>query len=287
MKGFTKFVTTTIVFFLMVLLLVFAVWKIVTWTRPKLCHNPNATTIVLGNSRIQFGFDDNRVEGTWNVGLNADNYNIIYWKLKTLHRYNPQISKVVLEVDRALLFNYFKAVEYKLHPYYWDAMEVSDWLSLVGNDRTLLMYPLDWVKIAYPVKSIWSPIDFKDLGIGKYSKLYRYKLDKAIKRASEKETPVFADAVFDELQAEYLDRIVDYCQDRHLRLEFINMPSYPTDAVKYYNDVLHQYIDRKYPQILFHDYEFMPLPDSCYADIEHINYRGAEALSQVLQEDLK
>ena len=286
MKGFRKFILTTLAFAVLAILLMAIMWKVVTWTRAQLCHNPNATILVMGNSRIQYVFDDSKVNGAWNVGVNADNYNIIYWKLKTIHRYNPQIKKVVLEVDGALLFNYFKGVEYKLHPYYWDEMDLHDWLSLIEKDRILLMYPFDWMKITYPVKSILTPIPFKDLGIGCYTKLDRDKLQTELQaqKSSEEDLPTIPPV--DELQLDYLNDIIAYCNDNHINLEFINMPSYPTPKVKYINGLIHQYITEKYPSVPFHDYELIELPDSCYGDISHINYKGANALSEIIKKDI-
>lgn len=287
MKGFRNFIFTSLVFTSLIILLMAIMWKAVTWTRAQLCYNPNATILVMGNSRIQYGFDDSKIGGTWNVGLNADNYNIIYWKLKMLHRYNPQIQKVVLEVDNALLFNYFKGVEYKLHPYYWDMMDLRDWKNLVVNDRTILMYPFDWMKILFPARSIYHSISFQELGIGSYTVLNRDKLQEAIQKEENKNTIEKSSHIVNELQLNYLNKIIAYCQSNNISIEFINMPSYPTKEVIHDNKKLHQYITEHYPSIPFHDYELLALPDSCYGDISHINYKGANALSEILIRDIK
>ena len=94
MSNIRRFTLILLLFLLLVLLLVMGLWTVVTATRGEVCHNSNARVLVMGNSRIQYGFDDSKMSGMWNVGLNADNYNIIYWKLKMLHQCNPQIQKV-------------------------------------------------------------------------------------------------------------------------------------------------------------------------------------------------
>lgn len=291
MKSFRKFILTSCMFFVLLMMMMVAIWKIVTWTRPSLCQKPNATILVMGNSRIQYGFDDSKVSGTWNVGLNADNYNIIYWKLKMLHRYNPQIRKVVLEVDNALIFNYFKGVEYKLHPYYWDEMNIQDWLTLIEKDRVILIYPFDWIKILYPIKSIFTSVSFQDLGIGGYTTLNRDKLQEDIQKNETKRKKTRNNlsntSLIDELQFKYLNSIITYCQENNICLEFINMPSYPTKEVKHNNKELHQYIVQNYPSIPFHDYELIELPDSCYGDISHLNHKGANTLSEFLKRNIR
>ena len=291
MKGFQKFILTSFAFQVLIFLLMAAMWKTVTWTRPQLCQHSDATILVMGNSRIQYGFDDHQVPYTWNVGLNADNYNIIYWKLKTLHQYNPQIKKVLIEVDNATLFGYFHGVEYKLHPYYWDVMNTEDWLDLIIEDRTILLYPFDWMKILFPLKSLISPIAFQDLGIGSYTCLQRDKLQEDLDienqtRKKRKES-ISNKSLVDDFQLKYLNKIVEYCHSHNICVEFINMPSYPIESIKHSNLRLSKFVKRTFPNIPFHNYELMELPDSCYGDISHLNYRGANTIAPILKKDIK
>jgi hypothetical protein len=44
------------------------------------------------------------------------------------------------------------------------------------------------------------------------------------------------------------------------------------------------YLEREEVKLI--DYTTMYLPDSCYADIEHLNYRGAEVFSSYLKKHL-
>lgn len=36
----------------------------------------------------------------------------------------------------------------------------------------------------------------------------------------------------------------------------------------------------------FYDYELMQLPDSCYGDASHLNYRGARIISEKIAEEV-
>ena len=289
MKNFGRFILTIGIFFLLTLLLLMGMWRVVIWTRPSLCANEKAEILVMGNSRIQFGFDDRQMGKVWNVGLNADNYNVVFWKLKMLRKYNPQVKKLILGVDCSIIFEYFSGVEYKLHPYYWDVMNLQDWISLMKYDRTILMYPFDWMKILYPIKSIYSIVSFSDLGIGSYTDLYRHKLEEALeeeRKANEKNSYAKRKPMVNALQIEYLNQIIDYCKLNNIAVEFINMPSYPTERTKFNNKILNLYVRNAFPDILFHDYELLELPDSCYGDISHINFQGAKFLSDKFQKDL-
>ncbi|MDR0371726.1 MAG: hypothetical protein LBH80_07760, partial [Prevotellaceae bacterium] len=42
--------------------------------------------------------------------------------------------------------------------------------------------------------------------------------------------------------------------------------------------------DAYMPDVKYMDYSTFQLPDSCYGDVTHLNYRGARIFSQYLQE---
>lgn len=280
-----RFILRVLAFMAVLALLVFCVWTAVTWTREDLCHHPEATTLVLGNSRVQYGFDDSLVPGTWNSAVNADNYNVIYWRLKMLHRRNPQLQRIMVICDQTQVYNYFKGIPDKVHPYYWDVMTLEDWWGLIVHDSGILLNPLHYLKILLPLKSLVSPISYQDLGLGGYTRLERDKLsvDKALKGADVARKAALKVHAYN---VSYLRKIYNYCQEHHLELIFFNMPSYPTQAVIEGNKALHQYVEENYPDVPFYDYELMQLPDSCFGDASHLNYRGAKVISERIAEDV-
>lgn len=281
-----RFLLRVLAFMTVLAVLVFCVWKAVTWTRNDLCHHPEATTLVLGNSRVQYGFDDTLMPGTWNSAVNADNYNVIYWRLKMLHQRNPQLQRVMVICDQTQIYNYFRNIPDKVHPYYWDVMSFEDWCGLVSHDSGILLNPLHYLKILLPLKSLVFPVAYQDLGIGGYTRLERDKLseDLTLKGA---DTPRKASPQIHAYNVSYLHKIYDYCQEQHLELIFFNMPSYPTQAIIDGNKSLHQFVEKNYPDVPFYDYELEQLPDSCYGDAAHLNYRGAKIISEKIAEDLR
>lgn len=280
-----RFLLRVLAFMAVLALLVFCVWKAVTWTRDDLCHRPEATTLVLGNSRVQYGVDDSLMPGTWNSAVNADNYNVIYWRLKMLHQRNPQLQRVMVICDQTQVYNYFKNIPDKVHPYYWDVMTLEDWCGLVAHDSGILLNPLHYLKILLPLKSLVSTITYQDLGIGGYTRLERDKLseDQALKDC---DTPRKSAPQIHAYNVSYLRKIYDYCQKHHLELIFFNMPSFPTQGIIEGNQYLHQFVEENYPDVPFYDYELLQLPDSCYGDASHLNYRGAKIISEKIAEEV-
>lgn len=279
-----RFLLLVLIFLTTLVLLIFCAWKVVTWTRDDLCHRPEATTLVLGNSRVQYGFDDSLIPGTWNSAVNADNYNIIYWRLKMLHQRNPQLKRVMVICDQTQVYNYFKGVPDKMHPYYWDVLTLEDWWGLITHDSGILLNPLHYLKTIMPLKSLVSPVHYQELGLGGYSMLERDKLREDL-LTRDKSQQLSLPQVHS-YNVSYLQKIVSYCKSHGLQLILFNMPSYPTRAIVEGNRCLHHFVEENYPDVPFYDYELLQLPDSCYGDVSHLNYRGAEVVSKRIAEDV-
>lgn len=279
-----KFLLRILAFIAILILFVYCLWRIVTWTRDDLCRNEQATTLVLGNSRVQYGFDDSIIPGTWNSAVNADNYNVIFWRLKMLHKRNPQLKRIMVICDQTQVYNYFKGIPDKIHPYYWDVMTLEDWWRLITHDSGILLNPLHYLKIIMPLKSLLIPISYQDLGIGGYTRLERDKLSEDLERNNN--NTLLAPPHHNEYNISYLEKIVSYCSANKLQLILFNMPSYPTKSVIEGNTYLHNFIIEHYPNIPFMDYELTELADSCYGDISHLNYKGAKIISHKIAEDL-
>lgn len=136
-----------------------------------------------------------------------------------------------------------------------------------------------YLKILLPLKSLVSTITCQDLGIGGYTRLERDKLseDQALKDC---DSPRKSAPRIHAYNVSYLRKIYDYCQKHHLELIFFNMPSYPTHGIIEGNKSLHRFVEENYPNVPYFDYELMQLPDSCYGDASHLNYRGAKIISE-------
>lgn len=257
------------------LLLIF--WGVIIHNRAEICKI-DANILFLGNSRVQYGIDDRLIPRAFNAGLNADNYVFSYLKLKLLKKYNPQIDTLYLGYDAPSVYNYFeKTTNDKFHPYFWDILDKDDWLFFIENDSDIFTSPLHWLKILYPLRSYISEVSFQNLGLGGFSELYRDKLREDIElMKGNKKNGVKVQPNL--LQKKYLDKIVSFCHRENIELYFINMPSYTKDT----NEDLWNNKLLNYENIRYYDFECIELPDSCYGDITHLNYRGAKVFTSFM-----
>lgn len=275
-----NFIKRTCIFCVLFVTAVLLFWKVVTFNRSELCCI-NKEILFLGNSRIQYGINDDSLQNVFNFGLNADNYFFSYLKLKLMKKYNPQINIVYLGYDKTSVFHYFKSSDDKFHPFYWDLLDTEDIKFIFTEDRACLSSPLHWLKILYPLLSYIKKNDIKELGLGGYTRLNRDKLQQAIQKFKQTEK-----AEIEQKQILYLDKIISFCQENNIQLYFLNMPSYPISYNKRNDEMLDSIAITRYPQIEYHDYEFFNLPDSCYGDIYHINYKGANTFTKFFKETI-
>lgn len=281
-----RFVCRILFFLLLLLLLLVIVRGAVIHSRPKDCFNPSISTIVLGNSRIKNGIDDSLLPTCWAMGFDAANFNLLYYRLKMLHVYNPQLRKVVLGADRAGLYSYSASNYYYFNPYLWDYLSLDDWFFLLRYDREALLYMFDWKKVLYPLFSTFHGDDTRTVMLGGFDPNYDYRLYESLALEPFDDLIVDDNTPIHSLQVYYLDKIYDYCKANGITLEFLNMPSYPTEKVIQINRRTRNLLRERYPDVPFHDYELTVLPDSCYFDIYHLNYDGALVFSALIRSDL-
>lgn len=262
-------------------MIIFLAWHFITYNRADLCKT-EANILFLGNSRIQYGVNDQLIPHSLNAGLNADNYVFSYLKLKLLKKYNSQIDTLILGYDKATLTHYFEISDEKFHPFFWDILDIDDWIFFLKHDKSIFMSPLSWLKILYPIKSHIESIKFQELGIGGYNDLYRDKLSEAIQQYKKSTSPIHVA----ELQEIYLRKIEQFCSNNNIKLIFLNMPSHPITYDQSEDEFLDKYASSHYNDIPYWDYEFIQLPDSCYGDLTHINYRGARDISKKIKNRL-
>jgi hypothetical protein len=90
---------------------------------------------------------------------------------------------------------------------------------------------------------------------------------------------------------QYLDSIKEFSESRNIKLILVNTPlhaSYraliPQNIVSGFEQVKSTLINEG---IMVVDYSQTPMEDNCYADYDHLNYKGAQLLTAQLKHHLK
>lgn len=220
---------------------------------------------MLGNSWTECAIDDTILENYFNYSQSSDHYLHSYLKLKFLLRDNPQIDTLLLGFSTFMTENdALIANKIQLH---YPLMNFSDYKALAEKKFSILFN--------FPT--------FKNLGakshmnlLGGFTPLERDKLQKNIAIFQKSENMKIS-----KLDTIYLRKIETLCKEKNVNLILITPPLYKIE--KYHDtkrfDLLRTYC-KKIPLL---DYRTLPLADSCYGDLEHLNKRGARAFSTYLK----
>lgn len=284
-----KFLLKTTIFTIVLIICIVVFWTIICSTRSETLRLPNNENIVfLGNSHIECAVNDSIVKNSFNFARSAENMEYIYCKVKLLKQYNPQLDTIVIGYDNVLLtHSYFKSAMYS--PYYYDTYTFNDLKAIFQNCRFEYLeghfaHPFDWLKIINIIPSfIHSDCNLHILAdMGGYLYLFRDKLKEAIKLQGNKHASKISKC--DANSSYFLKEIDNFCIQNDITLIFMHTPMHKSliSDVSFYK----KYYKENYEHIRFYDFRDMHLPDSCFGDLDHLNYKGAKIFSEYLEKDV-
>jgi hypothetical protein len=243
---------------------------------------------VAGDSHTECAIDESIYERAVNVSQSGTAYLYSYCKVKRFLSENKHIDTVFLSFHYSVLaFNVDSS-------WIFDESSIKNaiprFLTLLDKDDIAIFTKKEFSRAALflPYRLVFKfiikkgRISYKDLDIGGYVKLDRDKLQEDIAYWNNAQAEAETGIAF--YQKEYLLKIVDLCKSRNVKLILINPPTYKPEVYGSI-DKLNEYYDTYLSGTTYMDYSAFPLPDSCYGDIGHLNYKGAKIFSTYLQEN--
>lgn len=285
-----KFILRTFFFCLITIIGFVAFWAIICSNRNETLKLPVKTNIVfLGNSHIEYSIDDNILNRSFNFARSAERMEFIYCKIKLLKRYNSQLDTVVIGYDNVLLYKRssedFNSSAYS--PYYYDTYNFNDIINIIYYSSfkyitSHFSWPFDWSKLSNVIfASIDKNMKITNLtNIGGYKPLYRNKLYDEIQFRESN----IQQHKFDNLQIYFMNKVIKFCEKSNVTLIFLCPPQHNKcflDSTYY-----REYYAKNYSNIKFYDFKDMHLPDSCFGDLDHLNYKGAKVFSEYLEKEV-
>ena len=287
-----KFIFKSTIFFIVAVISFVAFWSIICSNRDETMRLPeNCYTVFVGNSHIECAINDTILKNCFNFGRSADKTEFIYSKVKLLKKYNPELDTIVIGYDNVLCYqsadSAFNSVLYS--PYFFDTHNLSTITNLLtkssfGYIESHITHPFDWFKLyQFGESTIKSKTNITDMSnLGGYLYLIRDKLKEDIKRRSI--IKMDKNRSFDELSIYFLDETLKFCQDNNMTVIFLCPPQHKRcffDSTYY-----REYYTKNYSNIKFYDFKDMELPDSCFGDLDHLNYKGAKVFSEYLEKEI-
>jgi hypothetical protein len=284
-----KFITRTIVLALIaaafIISFVGSVYLIQSKVSFKLPESKHI--LVLGDSHTECAVDDNIFSCAENLSQSAEAYLYSYCKMRKFLKENKQVDTVILAFRADPLRSdggiFLESYMMNRIPQYLLLMEKED-IAIFSEEKTTFVYAALRPEYLFLLNMLrGKPLSYTSLNIGAYSELHRDKLQEDIeRRGKNKDTGLVKDSVSD-YQKTYILKIAELCRSEGVELILLNSPTYKPEV--YENNALaNDFRNACLPDVKYMDYSAFPLPDSCYGDIDHLNYRGARIFSRYLQE---
>jgi len=249
--------------------------------------NSKKTVLIMGDSHTAYGIIDSSLDNVINLSQPADVYLYNYLKLKKTLPLNPQIHTVIMGCGGHNIQQFMSKVFLKRHGFtkakvqnYYHLLSTAEMTYLLAQSPDQVIkgvIGLPKLKTPYIMKILRGQyVSLDDIKIGGYAfhddtldlkknfadvaRLERNKVDQVSKWA---------------WQIGYLHQMVDLCKSRNVKVIFVRMPEHKLFP-KPIEPVFQQFLHDEFGDIPFVDYLKMELPDSCYADLDHLNYYGAK-----------
>lgn len=286
-----KFIFKSTIFFIVAIICFVSFWGIICSNRNETMRLPeNCNIVFLGNSHIECAINDTILKNSFNFSRSAENMEYVYCKAKLLKRYNPQLDTIVIGFDNTLLTTYFSNPGI-YHPYYFDTYNFSDLKAISLNCsfnqiEAHISRPFDWLKLYDISISLFNPsVNARYMSnLGGYLYLVRDRLDEAINRQkiSNQQENISKRIQINNNSEYFLKKIIKYCNQNDIKLIFLHTPMH--NKLSYDETCYKKFYISKFANIKFYDFKDMELPDSCFGDLDHLNYKGARAFSEYLEE---
>lgn len=244
-------------------------------------YDNSITTIFLGDSHIEFAFNDTLLKNSMNLAKRAESFYFTYYKLKIILKSNPSIKKVYLGFSYHSISSYYDMfIDGDLSDAtscrYFFMLPLKEKANLLFTKRNNL-FPYVKALIRKGVSNIWSKKGDYEGGYKNTSSSVTANLKSMEKRATFQ---YFSNGHLNDFSTrniEYLMKIKDLCIENNINLILINPP-------------VHSYYKGKVPKkfldkfnLLSHnlkletlDLSDLILDDDCFLpDGDHLSKKGA------------
>lgn len=246
----------------------------------------NYAYIVLGHSHPEEAFNDSIIQKTKNFARGGEHYFYTYLKAKKIIESNPQIKVVFLELtNNQISIDMTKWIEDTQKnlvniPNFAPVMTFEDHSFLIKQN------PLSYFKsqemviknnlnfLLYRKKNILIQRDW-----GGFYANPRQKVDSIIKSNEKQKKLNSTKIVVDTTNLPFVDKIASICKKRGIQLFLIRLPQHPKYAYCENEEQLQKILKTRYSQLFYLDFENFYLLNDDYADLEHLNYKGAKKFS--------
>lgn len=243
--------------------------------------------IIIGHSHPECAFNDSLIANTINMAQSGESYFYSYYKINQLLRQNKNIKCIFLEFSNNQL-------EKKMEDWIWSSLFLSykyhtyaPFIDYQGNSLLMKKNPQSLLK--FQIKTLlnnFKVIALKDYNYtrktGGYLYLEKSKIDSLLKLRDTTGNNMQELVPTENLA--YLDKIIRLCRTRNVELVLVRSPLHPKYPGTKNEPEFKKLLAVKYQHVHFLDFKNFPLRDGEFADLEHLNFKGAKRFSAFFNE---
>ncbi len=278
-----RFILHCILFLFFFTIVIGVYWGITSHlirNRANLTMLGNEKNIIIGHSHAEFAFDDSLINNTRNFGNSAEPYFYTYTKLRLLLENNPQI-------ENAFLLFSNNSLVYWMDDWVWDDKYISHrfpfYSSFLNSQQIIVLIknnPIGTIEyfIDSLVENTWKlirgEVDYVNY-FGGFTPLEIEMQDpQGSPPSGQQSTPL------SEINKEYLFKIIELCEQHGVNLSFVRSPQHPYCLERENEEEFLKIYHSNFSNIKFYDFNDFPLLEHEYADVEHLNQKGADRFSR-------
>ena len=252
---------------------------------------PNDKNIlIIGDSHTECSIDDSIFSRSVNISQSGTPYYYSYIKLKKFMSENKSIDTVLLSIHPGVIGKSIDSVwVYNSNNITWKVSSVFNLIHKTDFEPFLFNIDFYLAFLKIPINNIQTlsqlllskQFNYKSTNIGAYNKNLNNNLKENLKKINNRKMDDGEIINPSLIQREYIERIIRFCNDRNTTIILISTPVYNPN--RFYNpNIVINYLKDINLKIKLSDYSRLPLDDSCFADISHLNYKGAQMFSSYL-----
>lgn len=282
MKTFIKNVIAFIFLLLVLILLIDLSTTSIINKRAIFKFESKPKYLVMGHSHPECSFNDSIVYKLKNVACSAEPYYYTYFKLKKILEQNSSIETIFIEYTN-------NQINTEMDDWTWDTEHItsnyvnySPFIPLNNQFILLLNNPKGFFNaFSYSNKlkliaTLKSDYDYTNK-VGGYLYLVRNKTDSILKNTPkfDRENPIKVS----ENNISYLEKTIKLIKKHKKNVFLIRSPQHPK-STEYQNERIYKDIlSNRLNDVEYLDFSNLPLSNSEFGDLEHLNHKGAKKFS--------
>ncbi|MBA6153592.1 hypothetical protein [Gelidibacter maritimus] len=251
----------------------------------------SANIVMFGHSHTECAYDDEIIPNFKNLASSGESYFYTFQKIKKTLSQNPEIETVFVEftnnqIDKVMdewTWGYDKMSFYL--PVYLPFLEYQDVEILNDNNASTFRSTISVASRKNLFRFLKSDYDYSD-EIGGFTSLNVSAVDRIL---DTMDTNIQHNKTYStsNVNLHYLRKIIDYCRSEGKDVFLVRTPQHKKYKMLKNEEQFLSVRNSQFSDIDFIDFNNNNLPNTYYADLEHLNGKGATVLSKKFKQLLE